>query len=139
MIDFLVQHIWFMPLYGFLGAILSLPWALGFIRETGQRPASYINIFLTIIALMHGSLVFFNLGAGNIQTIDIPWFSIAELDLTLAIEISPISVTALEAIAVMSLLAQVFAVGYMEKDWSLARFFRVNGLFRRCFMWYRFK
>ena len=129
MIDFLVQHIWFMPLYGFLGAILSLPWALGFIRRTGQRPVAYINILMTTISLIHGSLIFFNLGAENIQTIDIPWFSIAELDLTLAIEISPISVTALESITAMSLMAQLFAVGYMEKDWSLARFFGLMGFF----------
>ena len=30
---------------------------------------------------------------------------------------------------VLSLIAQVFALGYMEKDWALARFFALVGFF----------
>ena len=71
MIDFLIQHIWFIPLYGLLGAILSFPWALGFIRKTGPRPAAYVNILMTLIAVIHGTIIFFNLTPDKIQTLDI--------------------------------------------------------------------
>ncbi|HHP7245488.1 MAG TPA: NAD(P)H-quinone oxidoreductase subunit F, partial [Elainellaceae cyanobacterium] len=57
------------------------------------------------------------------------WLSVADLDLFLAIEISPISLGAMELVTGISLLAQVFALGYMEKDWSLARFFGLMGFF----------
>lgn len=35
----------------------------------------------------------------------------------------------MELVTVLSLLAQVFALGYMEKDWALARFFALMGFF----------
>ncbi len=129
MIDFLIRHIWFIPLYGLLGAILSLPWSLGFIRKTGQRPGAYVNILLTLLSFVHGGIIFFNIGNFSSQSISFHWFTIAELDLSLAIEISPISSGALELVTLISLLAQIFAIGYMEKDWSLARFFGLMGFF----------
>ena len=129
MIDFLVQYIWLIPLYGLLGAILSLPWALGFIRTTGPRPAAYINILLTLLSVIHGTIAFVHLWGQPSQSIVFPWFSIADFDLSLAIEISPLSIAALEAVTAMSLLAQIFAIGYMEKEWSLARFFGLMGFF----------
>lgn len=129
MIDFLIQHIWFIPLYGLLGAIFSLPWALGFIRKTGPRPAAYLNILMTFLSFIHGSIIFFNIGNFSSQSISFHWFTIAELDLSLALELSPISSGALELVTIISLLAQVFAIGYMEKDWALARFFGLMGFF----------
>ena len=36
---------------------------------------------------------------------------------------------AMESVTVLSLIAQVFALGYMEKDWALARFFALVGFF----------
>jgi NAD(P)H-quinone oxidoreductase subunit 5 len=59
----------------------------------------------------------------------LPWLHVADLDLFLAIEISPISLGAMEVVAGISLLAQLFALGYMEKDWGLARFFGLMGFF----------
>jgi NAD(P)H-quinone oxidoreductase subunit 5 len=53
----------------------------------------------------------------------------ADLDLSFAIEISTISVGAMELVTVLSLLAQIYAIGYMEKDWALARFFGLLGFF----------
>lgn len=129
MITFLTEHIWFIPLYGLLGAILSLPWVLGFMPTTGPRPAAYINVLLTVLSFIHGAIVFFQLLDQPAQTIVFPWFSIADLDLNLAIEISPLSSGALELVTTISLLAQVFALGYMEKDWAIARFFGLMGFF----------
>ncbi|GAB4321102.1 MAG: NAD(P)H-quinone oxidoreductase subunit F [Leptolyngbyaceae cyanobacterium] len=57
------------------------------------------------------------------------WFHAADLDLSFAIDISPISLGAAEVVAGLSVLAQVFALGYMEKDWALARFFSLMGFF----------
>ncbi len=129
MTDFLLQTIWTIPLYGLLGAILTLPWSLGIIRKTGPRPAAYINILLTLAAFIHTSLVFNLIWTRPTQKLVFHWLQVADLDLTLAIELSPVSFGALELIVGISLLAQVYALGYMEKDWSLARFFALMGFF----------
>lgn len=129
MTDFFLQTTWIVPLYGLLGAILTLPWSLGIIRKTGPRPATYLNLLMTIIALIHGSIVFNIIWTQPTQQIIFHWLKVADLDLALAIELSPVSIGALQLVTGISLLAQIYALGYMEKDWSLARFFGLMGLF----------
>ncbi len=129
MAEFLLQIIWTVPLYGFLGAIFTLPWSLGIIRRTGPRPAAYINIIMTLLAFIHGSIVFNLVWTRQTEQLVFHWLQVADLDLTLAMEISPVSLGALELITGISLLAQIYALGYMEKDWSLARFFGLMGFF----------
>ncbi|WP_017296485.1 NAD(P)H-quinone oxidoreductase subunit F [Geminocystis herdmanii] len=129
MIDFLVDYIWLIPLYGLLGAVFSLPWCFRFIRKTGPRPAAYINILMTLLSFVHDSIVYTHIWGKPAQSVVFPWFSIADFDLSLAIEISPVSVGALQLVTGISLVAQVFALGYMEKDWALARFFGMMGFF----------
>ncbi len=129
MIQFLVSTGWLIPLYGLLGAIASLPWATGWVRQSGQRPAAYINILMTGLALLHGSLVFVGIWGHGPQELNLDWFQVADLNLHLSLELSVINVGALELISILSLLAQIFALGYMEKDWSLGRFFGLMGFF----------
>ena len=38
--EFLFSTTWWIPFYSLLGAILTLPWAMGIIRRTGPRPAA---------------------------------------------------------------------------------------------------
>lgn len=127
--EFFLQTSWWIPCYGLLGTLLSMPWSLGIIRRTGSRPAAYLNILMTVIALIHGAIAFqFSLHTEP-QPMVMHWFHAADLDLSFAIDISPISLGAAEVVAGLSVLAQVFALGYMEKDWALARFFSLMGFF----------
>jgi NAD(P)H-quinone oxidoreductase subunit 5 len=127
--QFLINTSWWVPCYGLLGAILTLPWAVGLIRETGPRPAAYLNVLTTVIACIHGFFLFNAVWGHDPQYLQIEWFKAADLDLSFALELSPISVGAMELIAGLSLLAQLYALGYMEKDWALARFFALMGFF----------
>ncbi|MBE9169302.1 NAD(P)H-quinone oxidoreductase subunit F [Pleurocapsales cyanobacterium LEGE 06147] len=129
MTDFLLHTIWIIPLYGLLGAILTLPWSLGIIRQTGPRPAAYVNLLMTLLAFIHGTVVFNSIWTQPTQQLVFHWLKVADLDLTLAIELSPVSLGALELVSGISLLAQLYALGYMEKDWSLARFYGLMGFF----------
>ncbi|MGF1481358.1 MAG: NAD(P)H-quinone oxidoreductase subunit F [Cyanophyceae cyanobacterium] len=129
MADFLLNTTWLIPIYGLLGAILTLPWSLGTIRQTGPRPAAYINLILTLIAFIQGSIVFSVIWQQPTRQLVFHWLQVADLNLSLAIELSPISLGALEVVTGISLLAQVYALGYMEKDWSLARFYGLMGFF----------
>jgi NAD(P)H-quinone oxidoreductase subunit 5 len=129
MSDFLLQNFWFIPFYGLLGSLLTLPWSLGLVRRTGPRPAAYFNLLMTVVALAHGTLVFNLIWQRQTQQLVFHWLKVADLDLSLAIELSPVSLGALALVTVISLLAQIYALGYLEKDWSLARFFGLMGFF----------
>jgi NAD(P)H-quinone oxidoreductase subunit 5 len=129
MSEFLLNTVWFTPFYGFIGSILTLPWSLWLIRRTGPRPAAYINILMTVVALIHGTIAFNAIWTGETRQIVFHWLQVADLSLTPTLEISPISLGALELVTGISLLAQLYALGYMEKDWSVARFFGMMGFF----------
>jgi len=127
--QFLFSTSWWIPVYGLIGALLTLPWAMGLIRSTGPRPGAYLNFLLTVIAFGHSLLVFQDIWNQEPQQLVITWFKAADLDLSFALDLSPVSVGATVLIIGLSLLAQIYALGYMEKDWALARFFGLMGFF----------
>jgi len=129
MTQLLVQTGWLIPVYGLIGAIATLPWSMGIVRRTGQRPAAYINILMTLVAFAHGSVVFRGIWNQGPQELSLDWFQVADLNLHLSLELSVINLGALELITGLSLLAQIFALGYLEKDWALGRFFALMGFF----------
>jgi NAD(P)H-quinone oxidoreductase subunit 5 len=127
--EFLFATSWLVPLYSLGGAILTLPWGLGIIQRTGPKPAAYFNLLTTLLAFVHSLFVFkeiWNREPGNLL---ITWFQAADFDISFALELSPVSIGATVLITGLSLLAQIYALGYMEKDWSLARFFALIGFF----------
>jgi NAD(P)H-quinone oxidoreductase subunit 5 len=127
--QFLFSTSWWIPFYGLIGALLTLPWAIGLIRRTGPRPAAYFNWLTTVFAFVHSLFIFIDIWNRESETFLITWFKAADFDLSFALEVSPISVGATVLITGLSLLAQTYALGYMEKDWALARFFALMGFF----------
>lgn len=124
-----VDTSWLVPCYGLMGAILTLPWAAGLTQRTGPRPAAYFNLLMTVLALGHAlGLLNATLGQPSQQLI-LPWLKVGTLDLPLVFGISTVSVGAVVMITALSLVAQCFALGYMEKDWGLGRFFAMMGFF----------
>jgi NAD(P)H-quinone oxidoreductase subunit 5 len=127
--DILVQTSWWVPCYGLLGALLTLPWSMGLVKQSGPRPAAYFNLLMTFVALIHGTLVLrTTLHQEPIQLV-FHWLKVADFDLTFLVEISSTTTGIMELITSLSFLAQLFALGYMEKDWALARFFGLMGFF----------
>lgn len=129
MAHLLLDTSWWVPLYGLLGALAAIPWAIGLIRRTGPRPAAYLNLSMTLLALLHGLVVLQQIWGQPAQEILVPWLEVMDLRLSLSLEISPLSIGASVVITGLSLLAQLFALGYMEKDWALARFYALMGFF----------
>ncbi len=124
-----LRFAWLIPLYGFSGLLLALPWACNLFPRRGQRPAAYLNILVTLLAVLHGSLALRAVGFSGPQHLNLDWFAAADLQLRIGLEFSANTLAALELVTVMSLLAQVFALGYLDKEWSLARFFGLLGFF----------
>ena len=109
--------------------LLALPWAAGLFRRDAHRPAAYLNILLTLLAFVHGSLVLRDVMALGPATLHFPWLSVADLQLDISFSLSLTNVAALELITGLSLVSQIYSLGYMDKEWALARFFALLGFF----------
>ncbi|OLP16191.1 NAD(P)H-quinone oxidoreductase subunit F [Leptolyngbya sp. 'hensonii'] len=129
MAQLLLQTIWLIPCYALLGTVLSVLWFPSMIRRTGPRPAGYVNLLMTCLALLHSVLSLSAIWGQPAQEFLLPWLQVANLDLTLPILLSPTTVGACVVITGINLLAQVYAVGYMEMDWGWARFYSLLALF----------
>ena len=84
---------------------------------------------MTVLAFIHSAIVLKEIWNQEPQSFLITWLKAADLDLSFALDVSPITMGATVLITGLSLLAQVYALGYMEKDYALARFFALMGFF----------
>ncbi len=129
MTDFFLKTIWWIPCYPLIGALLSTLWFPSIIRRTGPRPAGYLNILTTLFAFVHGLFALTEIWGQPAQQLIIPWFSIVNLNLDIPLEVSVVTVAATLVITGLNILAQIYAVGYMEMDWGWSRFYSLLALF----------
>ncbi len=127
MIEGFVSTVWWVPLYALAGMILALPWSV--LRRTGPRPAGYINLLMTFTAFVHSLIALIGIWGQPARELNFTWLQIDRLALMIPIEISALTVGALLLITGMNLLAQLYAVAYLEMDWGWARFFGLLGFF----------
>ena len=125
----LIQTIWWIPLYGLIGTVAALPWFPGVIHRTGPRPAGYINLLMTSFAFLHSLVILQAIWNQPVQELSLTWLKVANLDLSFPIEISSVTLGATVLITGLNLLAQIYALGYMEMDWGWARFYGLMGFF----------
>jgi NAD(P)H-quinone oxidoreductase subunit 5 len=129
MYSIVLQTIWLVPCYPLIGAILALPWSLGWTGQLGTRPAGYLNILMAGVAFIHALLA---LVAGwnlPVREISYSWLHTSTLDINFPIEISAITLTATAVVTTISLVSQIYTVGYLEMDWGWARFFSLMNCF----------
>ena len=125
----LVRLAWLIPVYGFAGMLLSLPWAAGWIRRNGPRPAAYLNLLVTLLAFIHGSVALAWVWGHGPYDLSLPWLHVLDLQFDWDFRLSRFNLGALELVTGLSFLGQVYALGYLDKEWSLARFFALLGFF----------
>lgn len=127
MINNWLDSIWLIPCYSLVGAALSIIWFPSITSKTGPRPAGYINIFMTFCSVVHATVA--------LSTIEQPyflsfsWLKVAGLDFTFDLQVSQLNLAAIALITIINLLAQIYAVGYMEMDWGWGRFFALLAFF----------
>lgn len=127
--NYLLETAWLIPCYAIFGALLAIPWSPGIIRRTGPRPSGYVNLLMTLVAFLHGLIALTASWNQPPTELFIPWLQVAGLDLTLSILISPVTIGATMLITGLNLLAQIYAIAYMEMDWGWARFYSLLALF----------
>ena len=123
------KSIWLVPCYALVGAIAALIWSPGIFKKTGSRPAGYINLTMTFIAFVHSILALQEVWHQPVQEIRLPWLTAAGLYISFDIKISAITASALVLITGLNILAQLYAVGYMEMDWGWGRFYALMAFF----------
>jgi NAD(P)H-quinone oxidoreductase subunit 5 len=123
------ESIWLVPCYALVGTTLALMWSPGIIKKTGSRPAGYLNLVTTCVAFVHSVLALQEVWQQPVQEIRFPWLTAAGLYISFDIKISAITVGALVLITGLNILAQLYAVGYMEMDWGWGRFYALMGFF----------
>ncbi|MBP0024965.1 MAG: NAD(P)H-quinone oxidoreductase subunit F [Roseofilum sp. SBFL] len=129
MSEYFLETSWYIPFYGLIGGILTLPWSTRMVRRTGPRPAAYFNLLMTVLAFVHGLIVFNLVWDREPHLIVFHWLKVIDIDFSLTLTISAVSLGAMSLITGLSLLSQLYALGYLEKDWALARFFAMMGFF----------
>jgi len=129
MAQFFLQTAWLIPCYALIGAFLVIPWSPGIIRKTGPRPSGYISAVMTLIAFFHGLFALPATWNQPAQQLLIPWLQVAGLDLTIPVLLSSVTISAILVVTGLNLLAQIYAIGYMEMDWGWARFYSLLALF----------
>ncbi|MGA1623212.1 MAG: NAD(P)H-quinone oxidoreductase subunit F [Synechocystis sp.] len=129
MLESLTNVVWLVPCYALLGAIFAIPWSPGLTRQTGPRPAGYIGILMTLIALIHSLLVLGYIWDQPALDLSFAWLQAADLSISLDLKISTVNLVALVLITGVNFLAQIYAVGYLERDWGWARFFALMAFF----------
>jgi len=128
-IQILSQTAWLIPCYALVGALLALPWSPGIVRLTGPRPAGYVNIATTAIAFLHSLGALLESWGEPARRASYLWLDTVGLQISLDLEISTIALGACLTIAGLNMLAQLYAIGYLEMDWGWARFFSLMALF----------
>jgi NAD(P)H-quinone oxidoreductase subunit 5 len=118
-----IETVWLVPCYSLLGALLTIPWSPGILSRTGPRPAGYVNLLMTFFSFVHSAIALTRIWGHPAQQVSLTWLQVANLDLTLPLEISALSIGAMALVTGLNFMAQLYAVGYMEMDWGWARFF----------------
>ena len=129
MINNWLDTIWLIPCYSLIGAMLSIIWFPSITRKTGPRPAGYINIFMTLCSLVHAITALTVAWGQPAKLLSFPWLEVGGLNFTIDLQISEITVGAIVLVTAINLLAEIYAVGYMEMDWGWGRFYALLALF----------
>ncbi len=129
MINAFAQTSWLIPCYPMLGAALSIFWSPALIRRSGPRPVGYLNLLTTVLALIHSGIALVAVWNQPPQFLELSWLQVADLNLTLPLELSALTLGASVVVTILNLLVQVYAVGYLEMDWGWGRLFSLLALF----------
>ncbi|MBT9310912.1 NAD(P)H-quinone oxidoreductase subunit F [Leptothoe kymatousa] len=127
MAEIYLQSGWLIPLYPLLGILLTVPWMS--LRRTGPRPAGYLNLLTTLFALVHTLLCLQAVWGGKSISWSLDWMQVADLSISLQFELSTLNLAAVMLVTGLNFLAQVYAIGYLEMDWSWARLYSLLALF----------
>jgi proton-translocating NADH-quinone oxidoreductase chain L len=130
--DSLVQFGWLVPLWCAIGALFSLPWALGFLKS--QKVAALGGLVLTGGALVHAGLLLPQVLSAGGSRFEFPWLTVGDFSVSLSALITPMSAGTLALVALVSFLVQLYSIGYMDHEPAIARYYGLINFFTMAMM-----
>ena len=127
--QYAVQHAWLIPLLPFVAFVV-----IGFFLRRCPRPAAGLAIGMSLASFLLALGVGYGVFAGSI-TVDqpwiqkIPWLDIAGIFVSMGVYLDPLTAMMLMVVSLVSLLVQIYSIGYMAGDEGFARFFAFLSLF----------
>ena len=127
--QYAVQHAWLIPLLPVVAFVV-----IGFFLRRCPRPAAGLAIGMSLASFLLALGVGYGVFAGSI-TVDqpwiqkIPWLDIAGIFVSMGVYLDPLTAMMLMVVSLVSLLVQIYSIGYMAGDEGFARFFAFLSLF----------
>jgi NAD(P)H-quinone oxidoreductase subunit 5 len=84
---------------------------------------------MTFCSLVHAIVALTVAWGQPAHLLSFPWLTVGGLDFTIDLQISEITIGAIILVTGINLLAEIYAVGYMEMDWGWGRFYALLALF----------
>jgi NADH-quinone oxidoreductase subunit L len=101
-----------------------------FVTKKAPRASAAVSIAAIAISLLLSTLVLLlQLGTPGRVEAEIPWLHAGSLRISVGVLIDPLTSLMLLVITVISLLVQIYSLGYMKGDQRLARFYSFLSLF----------
>ena len=129
MLELSLHTIWWIPVYILASGLLGLFWVPGGLRKTGPRPVGYLNLLASATGFLHSLGTLVCIWGQPAHELSFSWVKVADLNLVVSIEVSVVTLGAIVVVTGLNVLAQLYAVGYLEMDWGWARFFAAVSLF----------
>ncbi len=121
--EYLIWTIWLLPFAAF-----ALTWIIGWIKKDSPSSPYVIVATIASLALSVWALISV-MQHGNVATSSVQWLEIGALDVSFALELSPLSTIMLLVVNFISLMVQIFSMGYMKGDPAYRRYYSFIALF----------
>lgn len=128
-IEFMLHQAWLIPLFPALAFI-----AIAFVLRRKPVLAAGVAIGTSILSFALSLGVCYGVIASNITVeqplvVRIPWVAIENLSIEMGLYIDPMAAMMLLVVSFVSLMVQVYSLGYMQGDSGYGRFFAYLSLF----------
>ncbi|MEX2355949.1 MAG: NADH-quinone oxidoreductase subunit L, partial [Thermaerobacterales bacterium] len=121
----MVEYAWLIAALPLTAAVLQA----FFGRRLGETGGPLIGIVAMAGTFVIALIGLFEAIGGAAAHVQIPWFSVGELDIPLGFQYGNLEAAVIVMIAFVSLMVQIYSIGYMHGDPKYNRFFTVVSLF----------
>ena len=127
--EYALTHAWLIPLLPAVAFLL-----IGIFFQNTSRIAAFVAISLMLASFVLSlgvvaAVLLHSVTIENPFIQRVPWFAITGLAIDMGVLIDPISAMMLGVVSLVSLLVQIYSIGYMSGDDGFTRFFAYLSLF----------
>ena len=127
--DFALEHAWLIPLLPAMAFVI-----IGMITRSYGKLSAAIAVCMSFISFLLSSgvtyaLVNYGISVEQPFVQQLNWMHIGSVSISMGVLIDPLTAMMLMVVSTVSLLVQIYSVGYMKGDKGYGRFFAFLSLF----------